>query len=331
VVITSFASNLHRVQQVITAAASLDRKVCLVGRSMRKYVNVARSLGIMEVPEGILVAPRELDQFPDERIVIMSTGSQGEPGSALRRMAHNDHPAVKLRPGDLVIFSATPIPGNERPINETIDRLFRIGCDVLTAKDAPIHASGHGHAEEVKLMLGLTKPRYVMPVHGDFKRLRLHGELAVAMGIHPADVFTGENGLPLEIDEKGARFGDREASGVVFVDGVDIGEPNDAALRDRRTLSADGLVVVVATVSAQTGEPVSEVEVVLRGVPLPDDAEGALDDLRAATDASLRRHASEEESRDLGLLERTLHDDLARIVHDRLRRRPMVVPVVVEV
>ncbi len=331
VVVTSFASNLHRVQQVISAAAGLDRKVCLVGRSMRKYVNVARSLGIMEVPEGILVAPRELDQFPDERIVIMSTGSQGEPGSALRRMAHDDHPAVKLRPGDLVIFSATPIPGNERPINETIDRLFRIGCDVLTAKDAPIHASGHGHAEELKLMLGLTKPRYVMPVHGDFKRLRMHGELAVAMGVDPADVFTGENGLPLEIDERGARFGAREASGVVFVDGVDIGEPNDAALRDRRTLSADGLVVVVATVSAQTGEPVSEVEVVLRGVPMPDDAEGALDDLRAATEASLRRHASEEERRDLELLERTLHDDLARIVHDRLRRRPMIVPVVVEV
>jgi ribonuclease J len=330
VVITSFASNLHRVQQVITAAASLDRKVCLVGRSMRKYVNVARSLGIMQVPEGLLVAPRELDSFPDERIVIMSTGSQGEPGSALRRMAHNDHPAVKLRPGDLVIFSATPIPGNERPINETIDRLFRIGCDVLTAKDAPIHASGHGYAEEVKLMLALTKPRYVMPVHGDFRRLRLHGELAVAMGTHPADVFTGENGLPLEIDEKGARFGEREQSGVVFVDGVEIGEPNDAALRDRRTLSADGLLVVVATISGQTGEPVSDVEVVLRGVPVPDGNERTIEELRGTTEASLRRQATEQ-VRDLELLEKTLHDDLAKFALDRLRRRPLVVPVVVEV
>jgi ribonuclease J len=330
VVITSFASNLHRVQQVITASAELERKVCLVGRSMRKYVNVARSLGIMDVPEGLLVAPREIDSFPDERLVIMSTGSQGEPGSALRRMAHNDHPAVKLRAGDLVIFSATPIPGNERPINETIDRLFRIGCDVLTARDAPIHASGHGYAEEVKLMLNLTKPRYVMPVHGDFKRLRLHGELAAAVGIHPADVFTGENGLPLEIDEGGARFAEREQAGVVFVDGVDLGEPGDAALRDRRTLSADGLLVVVATVSAQDGRPLSEPEVVLRGVPVRDGADGMLDELRHTVGASLRRQAAEE-VRDLELLEKTLHDDLAAFVHERLRRRPMVLPVIVEV
>jgi ribonuclease J len=330
VVITSFASNLHRVQQVITASAELERKVCLVGRSMRKYVNVARSLGIMDVPEGLLVAPREIDSFPDERLVIMSTGSQGEPGSALRRMAHNDHPAVKLRAGDLVIFSATPIPGNERPINETIDRLFRIGCDVLTARDAPIHASGHGYAEEVKLMLNLTKPRYVMPVHGDFKRLRLHGELAAAVGIHPADVFTGENGLPLEIDEGGARFAEREQAGVVFVDGVDLGEPGDAALRDRRTLSADGLLVVVATVSAQDGRPLSEPEVVLRGVPVRDDADGMLDELRYTVGASLRRQAAEQ-VRDVELLEKTLHDDLAAFVHERLRRRPMVLPVIVEV
>jgi len=330
VVITSFASNLHRVQQVITAADALGRKVCLVGRSMRKYVNVARSLGIMEVPEGLLVAPRELDQLPDERIVIMSTGSQGEPGSALRRMAHNDHPAVKLRPGDLVVFSATPIPGNERPINETIDRLFRIGCDVLTAKDAPIHASGHGYAEEVKLMLALTKPRYVLPVHGDFKRLRLHGELAVQMGVNPADVFTGENGLPLQIDDKGARFGPREQSGVVFVDGLDIGEPDDAAVRDRRTLSADGVIVVVATVSGQTGEPISEAEVVLRGVPVGDDPGRTIAELQMATDEAVRRHAKDNGG-DIDLLEKILHDDLAKFIRDRLRRRPLVVPVVVAV
>src|SRR5919206_438739 len=209
VVVTSFASNIHRVQQVIDAAAANDRKVALVGRSMRKNTNIGRSLGHIEVPEGMLIAPRELDQFPDERLVIISTGSQGEPLSALRRMAYRDHPAVELKEGDTVVFSATPIPGNERAVNEVIDRLHRIGCEVVTARDAPIHASGHGYAEELKLMLNLTRPRYVMPIHGDHQRLRLHGELAQAVGVPADNVFTLENGLPLEIDAKGARTGER--------------------------------------------------------------------------------------------------------------------------
>src|SRR5450755_958601 len=209
IVVTSFASNIHRVQQVVDAAAALDRKVVLVGRSMRKNVKIGRSLGHIEVPDGMLVGPREIEDFPDERIVIISTGSQGEPLSALRRMAYRDHRQVELRQGDTVVFSATPIPGNERAVNETIDRLYHVGCDVITPRDAPVHASGHGYAEEVKLMLNLVKPRYVMPFHGDFKRLRLHAQLAEAVGIEAQDIFQGENGLPLEIDTRGARFGSR--------------------------------------------------------------------------------------------------------------------------
>ena len=330
VVVTSFASNIHRVQQVIQAAAALDRKVGLVGRSMRKYLNIAKSLGHMEVPEGILIGSREIDDFPDEKLVIMSTGSQGEPGSALRRMAHNDHPAVELKPGDTVVFSATPIPGNERAINDTIDRLFRIGCTVVTARDAPIHASGHGHAEEIKLMANLTRPRYLLPVHGDHKRIRLHGELAEATGLAPENIFRGENGLPLEIDERGARFADAEQSGMIFVDGLDIGDVNDVALRDRRMLSADGIFVVVATISEQTGQSVADPEVIFRGVPFPDEAEQLLDDLRECVEQSLGR-AAEEQVREVDLLEKNLHDDLGRFVYDRLKRRPMVLPVVVEV
>jgi ribonuclease J len=271
-----------------------------------------------------------MDTFPDEKLVIMSTGSQGEPGSALRRMAHRDHPAVELRDGDTVVFSATPIPGNERAINETVDRLFRIGCTVVTARDAPIHASGHGYVEEIKLMLGLTKPKYVMPFHGDHKRLRVHGELAVASGVEEGNIFCGENGLPLEIDEKGARFGEREQSGVIFVDGLNVGEVNDAALRDRRMLSADGIFVVVTTISEQTGQSVAEPEVILRGVPFPDEANELLDALRDAVDASLKR-AAKEEIREVDLLEKVLHDDLGKFVYDKLKRRPMVLPVVVEV
>jgi ribonuclease J len=330
IVVTCFASNIHRVQQVIDAAAAHGRKVALVGRSMRKNVNIGRSLGHIQVPEGILVPPRELDDWPDEKLVIISTGSQGEPLSALRRMAHRDHPQVELHQGDTVLFSATPIPGNERAVNETIDRLYHIGCDVITTRDAPIHASGHGYAEELKLMLNLVRPRYVMPFHGDHKRIHLHGQLAEAVGIEPAAIFKGENGLPLEIDQRGARFGSAERSGMIFVDGVDIGDPTDVALRDRRMLSADGIFVVVATISEQDGSSVAEPEVILRGVPYPDDAEKVLDEIRATVDASLAR-AAREEIREIDLLQQVLHDDLAEFVYERLRRRPMVLPVVVEV
>jgi ribonuclease J len=329
IVVTSFASNVHRVQQVVDAAAANGRKVALVGRSMRKYVNIGRQLGHIEVPEGILVGLREIEQLPDHKLVIISTGSQGEPLSALRRMAHGDHPQVKLREGDTIIFSATPIPGNERAVNETVDRLYQLGTDVITARDAPIHASGHGYAEELKLMINLTNPRYVLPVHGDHKRLRLHGQLAESVGIEPEAVFRGENGRPLEIDARGARWAEREQAGMIFVDGVDVGNIEDVALRDRRMLSADGIVIVVATVSEQDGKSVSPPELIFRGVPFLDD-ESLIDELREAVEKSLA-HSAEEEIREISLLQDHLHDDLARFVYDRLKRRPMVLPVVVEV
>jgi ribonuclease J len=330
IIVTSFASNIHRVQQVIDAAAALGRKVALVGRSMRKNVGIGRSLGHIEVPEGILIQPQEVEDWPDHRVVVISTGSQGEPLSALRRMAHNDHRQIKLREGDTVVFSATPIPGNERAVNETIDRLYHIGCDVVTTADAQIHASGHGYAEELKLMLNLVRPRYVLPVHGDHKRIHLHGQLAEAVGIDPDNIFRGNNGLPLEIDEQEARFGEPEQSGMIFVDGVDIGEPSDVALRDRRMLSADGIFIVVATISESEGEPVADTEVIFRGVPFVEQAEGLRQEIREEVERSLAR-AHSDGIHEVDLLQEELHDDLAAFVYDRLRRRPMVLPVVVEV
>jgi ribonuclease J len=330
IIVTSFASNIHRVQQVIDAAAVLDRKVALVGRSMRKNVNIGRSLGHIDFPEGILIQPQEVEDWPDERVVVVSTGSQGEPLSALRRMAHNDHRAIKLHSGDTVVFSATPIPGNERAVGETIDRLYHIGCDVITPRDAPIHASGHGYTEELKLMLNLVRPRYVMPAHGDHKRLHLHAQLAEAVGIAPERIFRAENGLPLEIDAHGARLGEPQPAGMVFVDGVDIGDPADVALRDRRMLSDDGIFIVVATISEQTGESVVEPEVIFRGVPFVEQADGLVAEIRVAVEQSLRRAVSGG-IRQIDLLQQELHDDLAAFVYDRLRRRPMVLPVVVEV
>ncbi|HEY1360174.1 MAG TPA: ribonuclease J [Thermoleophilaceae bacterium] len=330
IVVTCFASNIHRVQQVVDAAAQLGRKVSLVGRSMRKNVNIGRQLGHIDVPEGMLIGPKEIEDFPDHKLVVISTGSQGEPLSALRRMAHLDHPNVALREGDTVIFSATPIPGNERAVNETIDRIYHLGADVITPRDAPIHASGHGYAEELKLMINLTQPRYVMPAHGDHKRLRLHSELAEAVGVDPDAVFRGENGLPLQIDESGARFGEAEQAGMIFVDGVDIGDSGDVALRDRRMLSADGIFIVVATVSEQDGRSVAPPEVIFRGVPFLDEADGLVEEIRDAVEDSLARSASEE-IREIDLLQSHLHDDVAEFVYERLRRRPMVLPVVVEV
>ena len=330
IVVTSFASNIHRVQQVVDAAGALGRKVALVGRSMRKNVNIGRMLGHIDVPEGMLVQPREIDDFPDHKLVIISTGSQGEPLSALRRMAHNDHRNIKLHDGDTVVFSATPIPGNERAVNDTIDRLYHIGCDVITTADAPIHASGHGYIEELKLMLNLTRPRYVLPMHGDFKRIHLHAQLAEAVGIDPDGIFKGENGLPLEIDARGARFGAREQSGMIFVDGVDIGDPADVALRDRRMLSADGIFIVVATISEQDGQSVAPPEVIFRGVPFVEQADELVEDIRGAVEDSLAR-AARDGIREPELVQQELHDDLAAFVYDKLKRRPMVLPVVVEV
>ncbi|MGI8945454.1 MAG: ribonuclease J [Thermoleophilaceae bacterium] len=330
IVVTCFASNIHRVQQVVDAASALGRKVALLGRSMRKNVNIGRRLGHIDVPKGMLVEPKQIEDFPDEKLVVVSTGSQGEPLSALRRMAVGDHRQVRLHSGDTVIFSATPIPGNERAVNETIDRIFHLGANVITTRDAPIHASGHGYAEELKLMLNLTEPRYVMPVHGDHKRIRLHAELAAAVGVGPKDAFRAENGLPLEIDERGARLGKREQAGMIFVDGVDVGDIEDVALRDRRMLSADGIFIIVATVSEQDGRSVAEPEIIFRGVPFSDDDSDLIAALRDAVVDSLNRSAANGIN-EISVLQTHLHDDLAEFVYRRMKRRPMVLPVVVEV
>jgi ribonuclease J len=330
IIVTSFASNIHRVQQVIDAAVELDRRVALVGRSMRKNFNIASNLGIAEAPPGLFIQPREIESFPDEKVVVISTGSQGEPLSALRRMANNDHRDVELHSGDTVVFSATPVPGNERAVNETIDRIYEIGATVVTPKQAPIHASGHGWQEELKLMLNLTKPRYVLPVHGDHQRLRLHAQLAHSVGVEPECVFQGRNGLPLEIDESGARFGEDVHAGVIFVDGVNVGEPDDVALRDRREISADGIFIVVATISSDDGHIVADPEVLFRGVAFLEEADALVEELKDVVEDCLE-DAAAAGTRELHLIQEDLHDAIAGLVYEKLRRRPMIIPVVVEV
>jgi ribonuclease J len=330
IIVTSFASNIHRVQQVIDAAAALDRKVALVGRSMRKNFNIASNLGLAGAPEGLLIQPREIEDYPDEKVVVMSTGSQGEPFSALRRMANSDHRDVELHSGDTVIFSATPVPGNERAVNETIDRIYELGASVLTAKDAPIHASGHGSREEMKMMLNLTRPRYVLPVHGDHQRIRLHAELAEEVGVPPENVFKGRNGLPLEIDKRGASFGEEQHSGVILVDGIDLADPNDASLRDRRTISSEGICILVATIASDDGELVVDPEVIARGISSLEEDSRLLDEIAELVEDSLADSA-DAGVKDLDLIQTDLHDRVASFIHKRLKRRPMIVPVITEV
>ncbi|MEO7198361.1 MAG: ribonuclease J [Solirubrobacterales bacterium] len=332
IIVTCFASNVHRVQQVVDVAAKLGRKVALVGRSMRKNFNIASNLGIANAPDGILIQPRDIENFPDEKIIAISTGSQGEPLSALRRMAHGDHRDIELHSGDTVVFSATPVPGNERSVNETIDRIFEIGARVITAADAPIHASGHGYQEDMKLMLNLTRPRFVMPMHGDYKRLRLHAGLAESIGIEPERIFQSRNGVPLEIDDRGARLGKDVGAGMIFVDGLELGEPDDAALRDRQTLSADGLVIVAVTVSFEDSEVAADPEIAFRGVPFRDDEDSdrLLEELADVVEDALEAQLKGK-AREPALIRQEVHDVVAALVFKRLKRRPMVLPVVVEV
>lgn len=330
IIVTSFASNIHRVQQVVDAAVALNRKVAFVGRSMRKNFNIASNLGMAGAPDGTVIQPSEIDDFPDDKVVILSTGSQGEPLSALRRMANSDHRDVELHSGDTVVFSATPVPGNERAVNETIDRIYELGATVITPKDAPIHASGHGSIEEIKTMLNLTKPRFVLPVHGDFQRIRLHAEIAESVGMNPEDIFRGRNGLPLEVGPDGAEFGEEVPSGIFLLDGIELADPNDASLRDRRTISADGICVIVATIAAEDGELIADPEVIYRGVSGVEEEPGLTDEVIGIVEESLQTSV-DDGVRDIELIQTDLHDRVAGFIHRKIKQRPMVVPVVIEV
>jgi ribonuclease J len=247
-------------------------------------------------------------------------------------MAHNDHRDVQLHSKDTVIFSATPIPGNERAVNETVDHIYRLGATVVTAKDAPIHASGHGRQEELKLMLNLTKPRFVIPFHGDAQRQRLHAGLAESVGIDSGNILVGQNGVAIDIQDGKAKLSEDFKSSMIFVDGVAVGEPDEFTIRDRRKLSDDGIFIVVATVSADDGSQVADPEVIFRGVAMGDDKfeDDLADGIADVVDKTLEEAAADKVG-DVDLIQEDLHDDIAEFVWKKLKRRPLVLPVVVEV
>ena len=328
VLVASFASNVHRMQQAIDVAVDVGRKVCVVGRSMRKNVNIARNLGYIDVPEETLIRPNDLEEYAPQDVLILCTGSQGEPLSALVRIAYDDHPAVHVEAGDTVIISAKPVPGNELRVHDAINQLARSGAEVLHQEIAPVHVSGHGNAEELRTMLGLVRPRWVMPVHGEFRMLAAHARLAREGGVPDERIVLGENGSVVELSAEGVRIVDHIDSGVTFVDGLGVGDVQDVALRDRRHLSEDGVLIVVATLTSANGAVAGQPELIARGFAEP--GEPLLEEMRAEAERVLADLLRDEVS-EIKLLQEHLHDGLGQLIYDRTGRRPMILPVVVEV
>ncbi len=324
ILVSSFASNIHRMQQAIDVGVDCGRKVVVVGRSMRRNMNVARNLGYVEIPEDALVKPAELDDVPPHEQLVLCTGSQGEPLSALTRIAYNDHPAIKVERGDTVIISARPVPGNELRVHDAINRLTRNGAEVLHEENADVHVSGHGRAEELRTLLGLLRPKAVMPIHGEFRMLAAHARLAQEAGVPASSIVIAENGDVVELSADGLRIAGRVDAGVTFVDGLGVGDISDVALRDRRHLSEDGVVIVVTTLSDGA---VSQPELIARGFA---ESEELLAEMRQEAHEIVTELLAED-IREIKLLQEHIHDGIGQLVYDRTRRRPMILPVVVEV
>ena len=323
VLVSSFASNIHRMQQAIDVALEVGRSVSVIGRSMRKNLNIARNLGYIEAPDDLLVRPVDLDELAPERQLILCTGSQGEPLSALTRIAYNDHPAVKVARGDTVIISARAVPGNELRVHDSINRLTRSGAEVLHEENADVHVSGHARAEELRTLIGLVRPKAIMPVHGEFRMLVAHARLAQEAGIPADSIVVCDNGDVVELSAAGVRVVERVEAGVTFVDGLGVGDLSDVALRDRRHLSEDGVLIVVATLSNGLA---SAPELISRGFA---ESEELLSEMRGEAQQILRG-LLDDDIREIKLIQEHLHDGIGQLVYDRTRRRPMILPVVVE-
>jgi ribonuclease J len=323
--VTSFASNVHRVQQAIDVAIQTDRKVAIVGRSMRKNVNIARNLGYMDVPEGVIVRPQELEDLRPDQQLIVTTGSQGEPMSALTRIAYDDHPAVKVEPGDTVIISAKPVPGNELRVHDSINRLAKIGAEVLHQEIAPVHVSGHACEEEIRTVIGLLRPKALMPVHGEFRMLAAHAKLAREAGVPANAIVLAENGSVIELSREGVREVERIESGITFVDGLSVGDLSDVALRDRRRLSEDGVLIIVATVNGDASA--ARPELIARGFP---ETGPVLEEMRDEA-ARVLQELLQNDTAEIKLIQEHLHDAVGQLIYDRTKRRPLILPVVVEV
>jgi len=332
VVVATFASNVHRIQQVINAAMETRRKLAVVGRSMVNVVTIASELGYLNIPDGMLIEPEEVNKLPADRVVILSTGSQGEPMSALTRMARSTHRKVDILPGDTVIIAATPIPGNERYVGRTVDELMRLGASVIYGPGSisGVHVSGHGSQEELKLMLNLIRPQYFIPIHGEFRMLRHHGLLGEAVGIPKENIFLVDNGDVVEFQNGSARKAGKIPAGNVLIDGLGVGDVGNIVLRDRKLLSQDGILVVVVTLSKQDGTILSGPDIISRGFVYVRESEGLLEEANRIVTGTLHKLMNDNVN-EWASLKTNVKDALGRFLYEQTRRRPMILPIIMEV
>ncbi len=328
ILVTSFASNVPRIQQVINAAAAYGRKVAVVGRSMENVVEVSMRLGYLEDPEDTIVDIEQALRLAPQHVVILTTGSQGEPLSALARIAAGDHRKVEVMPGDTVILAATPVPGNEKLVARTINNLFRRGANVIYEAGSQVHVSGHASQEELKLMLNLVKPRFLIPIHGEYRHLIQHARLAREMGMDPERVLVGENGTEFSFTKDSGKITGRVQSGQVLVDGYGVGDVGNVVLRDRKTLAQDGILIAAVALNKETGMIVGGPELFSRGFVYVKESELLMEEAQAAAEAALEKCTA---SADWNDIKSTLRDSLSKILFERTGRRPMILPVIVEV
>lgn len=330
IILATFASNVPRLQQAINAACKYKRKVAVMGRSMVNVVNKAIELGYLTVPEGVLIEIEELNRYPGNQILILTTGSQGEPMAALSRLAFRNHRTVELNPGDTIIISATPIPGNERSVARIIDGLLRLGTDVIYERSSGIHVSGHGSQEELKLILNLVRPKYLIPVHGEYRMLKCHGKLAEEIGMPSENVFVGENGHVFEFTKDTGRFAGKVTAGKVFVDGLGVGDVGNIVIRDRKQLSQEGVLIVVITLDKQRGCVVAGPDIVSRGFVYVRDAEALMKDSREIVKNVLERNENGPIT-EWAPIKAAVRDALGKFLFAQTGRRPMILPIIMEV
>ena len=330
IILATFASNISRIQQAINTAVQFKRKVTVLGRSMVNNVQIAIELGYLDVPEGVLIEPDELNRYPDDQILILTTGSQGEPMAGLSRMASNNHRSVSIMPGDTVIISATPIPGNETGVGRTIDNLMRLGANVIAGRDKKIHVSGHASQEELKLMLELIKPKYFIPVHGEYRMLKTHGDLAVMMGVAKDHVLIGDNGQIFEFSNRSGHKTGHVNAGRVFVDGLGVGDVGNIVIRDRQQLAMEGVVIVVMTLAKGTSHPLAGPDIVSRGFVYVRDSEELIREAHDRVAAVLER-CEAGNIREWAVIKSQVRDTLSRYLYEKTRRRPMILPIIMEV
>lgn len=330
IIVATFSSNVHRIQQVVESAVRYGRKVAIIGRSMVNVVNIAMELGYLNIPDGTLIDIDETNNYRPEQVVIITTGSQGEPMSALTRMAMSDHKKVGIVPGDTVIISATPIPGNEKGVSRTIDHLFRLGAEVIYEKSLGVHVSGHASQEEIKLMHNLVRPKFFMPVHGEYRMLVKHSKLAQSLGMPKENIVIAENGSVVEVTKDSVGINNKVTAGKVLVDGLGVGDVGNIVLRDRRQLSQDGILIVVVTIDKQDCSVVAGPDIVSRGFVYVREADDLMENAKEKVQIALNK-CQENGVSEWSAIKSAVRDSLSRYLYEKTRRRPMILPVIMEI